>query len=288
MTQARITELGRRGVVVVEGADARTLINDLITSSLGEAGGAVFAGLLTPQGKLLFDFLVFEEGERFFFDIARDQVAPFLKRLALYRLRSKVEFADLSDDRVVLAAWGGDSPPRVDGVAAADPRLPALGFRAIAARDGGMPPDHATATEDDYDAHRIGLGVPEGGIDFAFGEVFPHDVDMDQLAGVDFAKGCFVGQEVVSRMKHRGTARRRFVMAQGATLPAAGTELSADGRPIGTMGSSSGTNGLALVRLDRAGEAMNDGVAIMADDRPVTLTIPPWATFDWPSAAATD
>ncbi len=289
MTTASIAELPRRGVVAVGGPDAQKFLNDLITSNLGtDAGSAVFAGLLTPQGKLLFDFLIFRDGDRYLFDIARSELDSFLKRLTLYRLRSKVDLADLSDERLVVAAWGTETAPIVDGVVARDPRLAALGFRAIVPPGADMAPDFDEATEADYDAHRIALGVPEGGIDFAFGEVFPHDVDMDQLAGVDFDKGCFVGQEVVSRMKHRGTARRRILMASGDALPPSGTVVTADARPLGTMGTSADGRGLALVRLDRAKAAMDANVPILAGGRPISLSIPPWAGFDWPATVAED
>jgi tRNA-modifying protein YgfZ len=290
MSEARIAELPRRGVVSVAGPDAQKFLDNLITSNVGgvDRGSAVFAGLLTPQGKLLFDFLIFPDGDRYLFDVARSEVANLLKRLGLYRLRAKVEFADLSEERIVVAAWGSDVPPILDGVVAADPRLPALGFRGVVPPGADMAPDFDEASEAAYDAHRIGLGVPEGGVDFAFGDVFPHDADMDQLAGVDFDKGCFVGQEVVSRMKHRGTARRRAVVAHGADLPAAGAVITAGGQAIGSMGSSAGDVGLALVRLDRAKAAMDGGVPILADASPVTLSLPPWARFDWPASVESD
>jgi folate-binding protein YgfZ len=141
------------------------------------------------------------------------------------------------------------------------------------------------ASEAEYDAHRIGLGVPEGGIDFAFGDAFPHDADMDQLGGVDFDKGCYVGQEVVSRMEHRGTARRRIVLAEGVGLTAR-TEITAAGKPIGQLTSTAAERGLALVRLDRAKEAMDQGQPILAGAASLTLALPPWARFTWPHAEA--
>jgi tRNA-modifying protein YgfZ len=290
MSEARIAELPRRGVVSVVGPDAQKFLDNLITSNVGglDRGSTVFAGLLTPQGKLLFDFLIFPDGDRYLFDVARSEVANLLKRLGLYRLRAKVEFADLSDERIVVAAWGSDVPPILDGVVAADPRLPALGFRGVVPPGADMAPDFDEASEAAYDAHRIGLGIPEGGIDFAYGDVFPHDADMDQLAGVDFDKGCFVGQEVVSRMKHRGTARRRVVVAHGADLPPAGAAITAGGHAIGSMGSSAGGTGLALVRLDRAKAAMDGGVPILADASPVTLSLQAWAKFDWPGSIESD
>jgi len=282
-----IAELSRRGVVAVSGDDAEKFLNDLITSDVpaGE-GGAAYGGLLTPQGKILFDFIVFRDRRRFLFDLPRTLVADFVKRLTFYRLRAKVEIADLSDDHIVVAAWGSDAPPILDGPVARDPRLAALGFRAIVPAGADMAADYDEARSEDYDAHRIARGVPEGGIDFPFGDSFPHDAAMDQLAGVDFVKGCYIGQEVVSRMEHRGTARRRFVVATGAALPEAGTSVTGGGKPLGTLGSSSGTTGLALVRLDRAKEAMDAGAPITADDAEIALTIPFWARYSWPASTA--
>jgi tRNA-modifying protein YgfZ len=289
MGDGRIAELSRRGVVAVGGADAETFLNDLITSDVPKAAGAAaFGGLLSPQGKVLFDLIVFRAGDRYLFDLPKAVVADFIKRLGFYRLRAKVEISDVSDDRIVVAGWGGGRPI-LDGPAAADPRLAALGFRAIVPAGADMAPDFVEASVADYDAHRIGVGVPEGGIDFAFGDAFPHDAEMDQLYGVDFTKGCYVGQEVVSRMEHRGTARRRFVLATGADpLPAVGTPVMAGEKAIGTMGSSVGSNGLALVRLDRAKDAMDHGVAIHAGGVTLSLSLPGWAKFGWPTAVAAE
>ncbi len=292
MSSGRIAVLGRRGVVAVGGPDAETFLNDLVTADISRAspGQAVFAALLTPQGKVLFDFIVFRDGERFLFDLARGAAADLVKRLGFYRLRAKVTVADVSAETQVLAVWGPEGVHHIDGVAAPDPRLAALGWRIIAPAD--QPPvlsGFAAATEADYDAHRIPLGAPEGGIDFAFGDVFPHDTDMDQLSGVDFGKGCYIGQEVVSRMQHRGTARRRFVIARaGSALPAAGAEVTAGGKPLGFIGSSAGDTALALVRLDRAKEAMDSGTPILAGEATLSLSLPGWATFGWPAAIQGD
>jgi folate-binding protein YgfZ len=284
-----IAELSRRGVVAVSGADAEKFLNDLITCAVPAEGGAAYGGLLTPQGKILFDFIVFRDRGRFLFDLPRVAVADFIKRLTFYRLRAKVDIADLSDDHIAVAAWRGDAPPILDGPVAPDPRLVALGFRAIVPAGADMAADHDEAREAGYDAHRIALAVPEGGVDFAFGESFPHDAAMDQLAGLDFGKGCYVGQEVVSRMQHRGTARRRFVVATGAApLPPAGTLVTAGERALGALGSSSGTTGLALVRLDRAKESVDAGTTIVADGVAIALALPAWAAYAWPAAATVD
>ncbi|MCC6982322.1 MAG: folate-binding protein YgfZ, partial [Bauldia sp.] len=164
--------------------------------------------------------------------------------------------------------------------------LAGLGFRAIrpATADGGDPGDAAA-----YHHHRIALGVPEGGRDFTFGDSFPHDANLDQLGGVAFDKGCYVGQEIVSRMEHRGTARRRIVqVAAEASPPASGAEVLAGERPAGTLGSSSGTIGLALLRLDRVKEALDAGKAVTAGGVPLSVTLPAYARFTWPTEAAAE
>ena len=290
MSRGRIAELPRRGVVRVGGADARHFLGDLVTTDIGraEANGAAYGGLLSPQGKILFDFIVFADGDHFLFDLPRVLVADFVKRLGFYRLRAKVDIADLRDERIVVAAWGAETPPIVDGPVARDPRLAALGFRAIVPPGADMAADFTEATEADYDAHRIALGVPEGGIDFAFGDAFPHDAAMDQLGGVAFDKGCYVGQEVVSRMEHRGTARRRIVAVRGTALPAPGTPITAGDRPVGTLGSSADGTGLALLRLDRAKAALDAHVPLLAAGAALEPTIPAWASFDWPSVSTDD
>ncbi len=283
MGNGRIAELTSRGVVAVDGPDAASFLDNLLTTDASRAGDgrAAYGALLSPQGKILFDFIVFRDDTRFLIDLPRPLVPDFLKRLALYKLRAKIEIADLSDDRVVVAAWGGDAAPILDGPVAPDPRVAALGWRAVVPAGADMAPDHDEATEADYEAHRIALGVPAGGADFAYGDVFPHDAGMDHLGGVDFRKGCFIGQEVVSRMQHRGTARRRPVIVRGANL-GAGAIISAGDKPVGTIGSAEGNLGVAIVRLDRAQEARDAGVPLMAAGAAVELALPAWAGFDWP------
>ena len=285
MSNGRIAELGGRGVVAVGGPDAASFLDNLFTSDASKAGPgrAVYCGLLNPQGKILFDFIVFADGDRYLIDIDRRLVADFVRRLGFYKLRASVAIADLSAERIVVAAWGDAAAPILDGPVAPDPRNPALGFRAIVPPGADMAPDHSEATEADYHAHRIALAIPEGGIDFAHGDAFPHDAAMDQFGGIDFKKGCYVGQEVVSRMEHRGTARRRPVAVRGAGL-APGTPVTAGDLAVGAIGSAHGDLGVALVRLDRARDAMDAGTPLMAAGAPVELGIPAWASFDWPKA----
>ena len=289
MTLGNWTELPDRGVVEVGGPDARHFLHNLVTSDLERVahGRAGYGALLTPQGKILFDFIMLADGDRFLLDTPRDKAAELAKRLGFYKLRAAVEIADRSAERTVIAAWDSASPPPLGAIVAPDPRLPALGFRAVVTAST-EPPGWHHATPADYAAHRIALAVPEGGKDFAFGDAFPHDADMDQLGGVDFVKGCYTGQEVVSRMEHRGTARRRIIRirSKGGPLPTAGTAIIAGGQELGTIGSVSGEEGLASIRLDRAAEAILAGTPISAGGIAVELALPQWAKFVWPDIGA--
>ncbi len=209
-----------RGVVKVDGADARRFLNGLLTSDIEALTPETprFAALLTPQGKILFDGIVAAlppaDGTALLIDCPRALAPDLVRRLNFYKLRAKVVVEDLSETLGVLAVWDGSGTTEY-GLVYPDPRLPALGLRVM------LPPDLADAAARDlgatlvepegYEAHRIALGVPRGGVDFAYGDAFPHEADMDQLNGVDFDKGCYVGQEVVSRIEHRARARSRIV-----------------------------------------------------------------------------
>jgi hypothetical protein len=287
MSHCHASPLASRSVLRVGGAEARKYLQGLITNDIGKAQGAeaIHAGLLSPQGKILFDFFALGAGDGFLIDVAQEKAAELLKRLAFYRLRAQVEITD-EPSLAIAAAWGGTPRLPEGAMLYADPRLSELGFRILVpkgtqAAELGCAP----ATEEDYHAFRISLGVPEGGLDYGFGDAFPHEALFDQLNGVDFKKGCYVGQEVVARMQFRGTARKRIVPVEGeASLPAPGTSLEADGIPIGTIGSVSGASGLALVRLDRAEEALAHGKALTTGGVKITLRRPAFARFAVPVA----
>ncbi len=289
MSHCHASLLATRGILRVRGVDARKYLQGLISNDIGKAQGdnAIHAGLLSPQGKILFDFFVVPEGDGFLIDVARDKAGELLNRLLFYRLRAQVE-VEPEPFLTVAAAWGG-APERPQGaVVYADPRLPELGSRLLLPKDNALADlGCETAGENDYHALRIKLGVPEGGRDFGFGDAFPHEALFDQLNGVDFAKGCYVGQEVVSRMEHRGTARKRIVPVEGeAPLPAPGASVEAGGLPIGTLGSVSGASGLALIRLDRAEDALAHGKALTAGGVAIALRRPSFARFAVPVAGA--
>lgn len=288
MSHCHAALLPSRGVLRLAGPDARKYLQGLITSDIDKAqeGQAIHAGLLSPQGKILFDFFVVGADGGYLIDAAQEKAGELAKRLAFYRLRAQVEIGEEAA-LAVAAAWGGAPRAPEGAIVYTDPRLPELGFRILLQAGANVGDLGCTAaTEVDYHARRIRLGVPEGGLDYGFGEAFPHEALFDQLNGVDFAKGCYVGQEVVSRMEHRGTARKRMVPVEGeARLPASGTSIDAGGVPIGTLGSVSGTSGLALIRLDRAEEALARGTPLTAADVKITLHQPAFARFTVPVTA---
>lgn len=271
--------LSGRAFLRLSGKDAETFLQALITTDLPSLpeGELRPGALLTPQGKILFDFLVRRNGpEAFLIETAQDQRDALAKRLAMYKLRAAVEIAPL-DETEATVAWDGAEP---DG--ARDARFGGAGLAVFRRPGGGGPDDPAL-----YDTLRISAGLPEAGRDYALSDAFPHDVLLDLSAGLSFRKGCYVGQEVVSRMQHRGTARRRPVIVKGdGPLPASGTELLADGRPIGALGTISGSLALAIVRIDRAGEAIRSGTPITADGAPVSVELPAWTGLAFPDGAS--
>lgn len=293
--EIHVTLLDDRGVVSVTGADAEKLLAGLITNDMAlldttapdHGAPALYAGLLSPQGKILFDFLVVKTAGGFLLDTARDRAGELVKRLSMYKLRAAVDIRDVSADIAVAAAWGGVPVPTGEtaGVHAfVDPRLPALGYRIIMeakSADASLAAIGVSASATAYHARRIRLGVPEGGRDFVFGDTFPHEALLDQLHGVSFTKGCFVGQEVVSRMQHRASVRKRVVPVIGdAALPPGPLPVLAGEVEIGRLGSVSEARGLALLRLDRVAEARRDRISLSAGGVALGVELPSFATFD--------
>ncbi len=258
-----------RSIVALSGPEARGFLQGLITNDVEKVGPgrAVYAALLTPQGKILFDFLIAEGDGALLIDCARASRDALVKRLSMYRLRAKVEI-EARDQLCVLSGLAGRPAER--GITFEDPRLGSLGHRSIGA--AAEMPKTALGPEA-YLKHRLDLGVPEAG-DFGSDKTFALDAGLDELHAVDFEKGCYVGQELTARMKHRGTARKRLLMVDAGEELAAGVELRAHGHSIGEVVSVYGGRGFALVRLDRLEEAA--GSQIDADGVRVTVTKQAW------------
>lgn len=272
MTHAYLPE---RALIRIGGDDANTFLHNLITTDVEglPEGEARPGALLTPQGKILFDFLIWRDSGGFLLETDAVQRDGLLKRLAMYKLRAAVELSAETGDGVTVF-WDGEGGGIVDG------RFAKAGLPVTR-----QPGKHGDGGPEAYDALRIGAGIAHSGSDFALQDAFPHDALIDLNGGLSFRKGCYVGQEVVSRMQHRSTARRRvaIISAENA-LPPAGTELTAGGKPVGTLGTVVGNQGLAIIRIDRAGEAIADGSGVFAGDVPVSARLPQWTGLSFPTS----
>ena len=267
----RLALLPDRGVLRLSGPDSVKLLQGIITNDmqrLGEAP-ALHAGLLSAQGKIQFDFFVVKSADDLLIETARASVAPLRQRLEMYKLRAAVTITDVSADYSVAAAWdigAGEGGHSAHTLVFPDPRAPGLGNRYLASLASNWRRDLAdaeAATRADYDAERIRCAIAEAGSDFALGDTFPHEANYDLMGSVSFRKGCYVGQEVVSRMQHKTVVRKRVVRLTGGAL-ATGGEVRAGDAVIGTIGTVADGKALALLRLDRVAEALDKGQPLTA------------------------
>ncbi|HEY4344478.1 MAG TPA: folate-binding protein [Parvibaculum sp.] len=266
--------LPERGVLRVGGAEARTFLQNLITNNVDLADGAkaVYAGLLTPQGKFLFDFFIVADGDSLLLDCDGARIGDLAKRLSFYKLRAQVTIEDVSATHKVMAIWGGETPKG----AFADPRLAALGARLIAADPKVAGAEAATPAE--YHRHRIEHGVGDAAHDFEPDRTFPLEVNFEEMNGVDFQKGCFIGQEVTSRTKRRGSVRKRLLPCTvEGDMPKPHVPVRSVGREVGTVFSVDKEGGrvLALLRLD-----LLNGAPLEIGDATLTPHKPSWAHFE--------
>jgi folate-binding protein YgfZ len=253
------------------GSEATSFLQGLITANVETLKPNTLSpsALLTPQGKIAFDFLIGTSTDGYIIDVRTALVDDLLKRLTMYKLRADVKITK-QDDMQPHASWAASD---IDPSAYQDLRFPASAqvFRNYV--DMPTPSDQAS-----FDDIRIQNGVAESGSDFDASDIFPHEIYFDLNNGIDFRKGCYVGQEVVSRMQHRGTARKRIAIIKAAQeLPVYGTSILAGGKTIGTIGTSSDQNGLAIIRVDRYFDALKDQSDILADDIPLGISFPVWA-----------
>ncbi|MGB0629208.1 MAG: YgfZ/GcvT domain-containing protein [Alphaproteobacteria bacterium] len=282
--------LASRGIVSVWGEDARDFLQGLITNDIEKVSknSAIYAALLTPQGKFLHDFFIVEYKDRLLLDCEAGRIPDLIKRLTMYRLRAKVDIADETGTFAVgvMLAPGQSGPDgnagaaktRFDGVSYIDPRHAGLGERTIRLidEDDSFPADEAVLANNvaEYEAKRIALGIPDSAADLVPEKSMPLEVGFDELNGVDFQKGCYVGQEVTTRMKHRSLVRKRLfpVTFDGDLAP--GTSVKAGDVVAGEIHSSQKGRGIALLRLDlvEQGGLSADGIALKAEK-------PDWAAF---------
>jgi len=283
MVFRQFVELQQRGVIGVSGDDARDFLQGLITNDMGRVtpSRAIYAALLTPQGKFLHDFIITQAGEqRFFLDCDGERLMELGQRLASYKLRAAIEIADLRDEWQIAALIGSDAAAAAGlaedagacggfagGYACVDPRHASLGVRSCLPRGTtrGLLQDAGFAAGDfaDYEHLRLSLGVPDGSRDIAAGKATLAEAGFEALNGVDFDKGCYVGQEVTTRMKHRGTARKRLLpLRLSGDAPPPGTPVLAGDREIGETRSASGDLALVLFRIDRLEDAGDEPLSV--------------------------
>jgi len=264
----------KRGLVCVSGPDAATLLDGLLTHNVAGAGpvACVYTAMLTPQGKFLFElFIIAPETGTYWIDVS--DPASFAKRLSLYRLRSKVTIEDKSEAYMVGAVWSAEALPS-NAIHYPDPRHSELPQRFIAPRV--ELPSEAVAFAA-YEQTRLGLGVPDLAVDLLVEKDFILEGLMDEMGGVDFHKGCYVGQEMTSRMKRRTTVKTKLCRVRyEGTAPAFETPILADGWEVGRMRTGGPGHGLALIRFDRAQKAISEGQELRAGDQPIQLDPPSW------------
>jgi folate-binding protein YgfZ len=265
-----IAHLPTRGVISVGGADRVAFLNGLVSNDAARAvpGQAVWAALLTAQGRYVTDFFIFADEDRLLLDMPGEAVAGVLGKLKRFKLRAAVEFADVSAQYSVYATWEGVPPPIP--VTAPDPRLPGAGFRSLSAHRL-----ETSATAQDYAAHRLYLGLPDGPPDLEVDKTLLLEAGFDELNGIAWDKGCYMGQELTARTKYRGLVKRRLVpVALSEAAPPPGTPILAEGMEVGTLRSSAGAIALASLRLDSMNKPLIAGNAIVQPKIPSWLTLP--------------
>lgn len=267
-----LAHLPERGVVEITGADRVDFLQGLVSNDVTEAapGRAVWAALLTPQGKWLADFFILSDGERLLLDCERAQAGMLVGKLGRFQLRSQVSVRDLSAEYAVHAAWGGAPALPEAAIAAPDPRLPHAGWRIVSAE-----PLTADASEAEWDEHRLAFGLPDGSRDLEAEKSVLLEAGFDELHGVSWSKGCYLGQELTARTKYRGLVKRRLVPVRVAgDLPEPGTPVFAGGREVGAMRSGRGRLGLALLRIEAIGEKLSCGAATLIPRVPAWMALP--------------
>lgn len=261
--------LKERTMIALSGADVASFLQGLITTNIDAISdhAAMPGALLTAQGKIAFDFLISRtDGDRFYLDIRSDLVPSFEMKLKLYRLRADVQIE--KTDITIAASWGETA---LDGNGLADKRFPS---DSHVFRHYGDLECLADIEMGDFTEQRIRHGVAESGSEFDLSDIFPHDIYLDVNGGLDFKKGCYVGQEVVSRMQHRGTTRRRLAIVTSEQSLPEHSDLCANNKSIGSYLKAYDQKALAIVRIDRLATAFKDGYGVTVDSKPVTIAFP--------------
>ena len=273
MTTVSYTSLPNRGVLWIEGEDHLTFLQGLISNDVNKITDkeAIYAAFLTPQGKFLCDFFIIQAQGGLLLDIDKDALATFKKKLTMFKLRSKVSIKDISEDYTVMVAFGGTI--NQEGVFK-DPRLESAGYRAILANGKTIEAANEVSF-DEYDLHRIKLGLPDGARDMKVDKSILLENGFDELNGVDWDKGCYMGQELTARTKYRALIKKRlFPVAIDGVLPAPGTDVLSDDKVVGEIHSGIGQHALATLKLHAIEAELKAGSAKITPLRPAWMVIP--------------
>lgn len=275
----RYVILEHRGLLRIEGSDARVFLQGLISNDIERVAPdhMIWAALLTPQGKFLHDLFIVQQGEALLIDGEAARLDDLIKRFRLYKLRSQITITDLRTEMAVVAVWPtegqiGSALPWRDGILAVDPRLAGMGGRAFLPRST-LPDSNATLVE--WDALRLSLGLPDGSRDMEIDKAILLENGFDELHGVDWKKGCYVGQELTARTKYRGLIKKRLTPVRfEGEAPSPGTLLHQNGQEVGEMRSSVDGIGVALLRL----EALGKDLPVTAGSTLLSPQVPDWVT----------
>ncbi len=299
MSEKTYLELTDRATLSLTGPAAREFLQGIVSNDITRVGPsrAIYAALLTPQGKFQHDFLIIELDRALLIDCRRERIDDLQRRLMFYRLRAEVAIDRPETDHRVFALFGAGAAAALGlaeepgvagrfagGVALVDPRLAALGVRAVLPAAGATAAlaaaGFAAGDPADYERLRLGLGVPDGDRDIPVDKGFLLESNFEELNGVDFQKGCYVGQELTARTKYRGTIRKRlFRVEVDGPLPASGTPIKLGAAAAGTMRSGLGATGIALLKLAQVEQAAAEGGKLTAAGAVLTPVKPDWANF---------
>ena len=261
--------LPHRGVLHIKGADRVPFLQGLVSNDVTKATAqtGVYAALLTPQGKFLHDLFIWSFPNVLWIDCEAARADDLIQRLTAYKLRSQVEIENVSDRFDVWAVWG-------------DPHLPELGGRLFMEK-GTVPTDVTPVGFITYDTHRLTLGIADGSRDLEIGHSTLAEGNFDLLGGIDWKKGCYVGQELTARMRYRGLAKKRLFPVRGeGTLPPHGAPLTLNGIEAGEMRSSCGNNGLALLKIDTAQKLTDEESPLTHKETKIFVSTPDWMKID--------